>query len=136
MDVHDIDRRLIERMDDGPEDRLATLWHAFEQQHGVSLPRPVSEADRARVQAWLRGLRALPESPVYVAKRRFLSPLVSLSMTEKSGLLAQLRCPACEVVVAADGSIPLHVTTPSTWIRGQASHRPRELQSETACGRR
>lgn len=123
-------------MDDGPEDRLATLWHAFEQQHGVSLPRPVSEADRARVQAWLRGLRALPESPVYVAKRRFLSPLVSLSMTEKSGLLAQLRCPACEVVVAADGSIPLHVTTPSTWIRGQASHRPRELQSETACGRR
>lgn len=112
MDVHEIDLELIELMDRGPESRLGTLWRAFEHAHSESLEHPVSDADRARVQTWLRGLRSVEPAPTYMARRGVLSPLASLSMTEKANVLAQLRCPACELLVRSDGSFPLNLITP------------------------
>ena len=47
-----------------------------------------------------------------MAGRHVVSPLASLSITEKASVLVQLRCPACELVVRPDGSFPLHLVTP------------------------
>lgn len=95
-----------------PEGRLAALWEAFEADTGRTIERPPSAEERRDVSEWLLGRRRDGASGDFVVRDPGRRWLAHRTPGEKAGRLVQAACSACEVVVATDGQIPMHLVAP------------------------
>ncbi len=112
-----------------PGERLDELWSIYERDNDEQFCRPLTSRDRAKVQAWLRS-DCVGRSLLGRRERVALQVLASVSATEKASQIAQLPCPACEVVVNDDGSIPLSRVFPIDVDRGRDNQRSERRRCE------
>jgi Holliday junction resolvase RusA-like endonuclease len=113
-----------------PGQRLEVLWRAYEEEHGELIGRPPADEQRRQVYDWLKAMRPGGTFPVFAARVPGRRSTLHLSMSEKAWGLAQSECMSCEVVVGADGKIPLSVVFPvdvERWSR-QAAKNAREIR--------
>ena len=94
-----------------PAARLEAIWLGFEEATGKPLGRPPSPAERSEVAEWLRFRRADNDGDSFIVYARRLRSLAHRTLAEKAGYLVQARCPACEIVVDAEGRITKDVVT-------------------------
>jgi hypothetical protein len=90
-----------------PSQRLEVVWQAYEQDQGELISRPPSGEQRGRVREWLKSMRQDGNFPMFTAQVADSRSTVHLSMSEKAWRLAFNDCGSCEVVVDADGKLPL-----------------------------
>ena len=95
-----------------PETRLTAIWESFERGSGRTIERPPTTDERADVAEWLRGRRQDGAGDNFVVRQPALRWLAHRTPAEKAGRMAQTACSACEIAVAAEGHIPLHLVAP------------------------
>ena len=90
-----------------PSDRLEVIWQWYEDLMAEQLDRPPTTPQRAAVAGRLRSDQV---PPLYLRRPR-LRLEASRTIAEKASMMVQAPCPVCEVLVDANGHIPLMLHT-------------------------
>lgn len=106
--MDDVEAAIAQASSLPPSERLEVLWGEYERATGSALSRPPSPDERADVEAWVRGHRDI----AFVVRETHLRALLSLTPASKAGDLLAGRCPACECIIDADGSVEMDVRVP------------------------
>ena len=108
MPEHPLDSELRHLGTDASvEEKLETIWSAYEAATARCLDRPPSDAQRQEVLSWLRIWDDICGSANFWTKRPLLTPLLHATVAEKASRLVQLGCRGCvpDLSVAGAGAI-------------------------------